>query len=230
MNCLIVDDSEIAIAELKALIKKAPFLRLIDTCTSGKKAYNILISKQVDLIFLDVLMPGMTGLDLLKLLNGKKPQVILVTQEKNYALDGYEYGITDFLLKPLSVNRFLQAVAKAKKYYDLINPELSVERSLFINTKDASNLKIAMEDIHYIEAQGNYITIHLGTAGHVVYTKMETIYDKLPVTEFIRTHRSYIVRLDKIKQIEGHFLILENKTIPVSRALLNNVISRLNIL
>ena len=135
MNCLIVDDSEISLLEIKSLIKKVPFINKTETCSSAMDALPILLFGNIDILFLDVSMPEMTGFELINHLNGSRPQVIIISQERNYAAEGFDYNVTDFLIKPVSEFRFMRAISKAKTTYDNNHNYISKYKSLFIKKK-----------------------------------------------------------------------------------------------
>lgn len=216
MRCLIIDDDKISRTEIEHYVKKSTLLKLTGMCTDATAAFNIIKTKAVDLLILDVMMPGMSGLELMKCLGDRKPQVILMTNEKKYALDAFNYDVTDFLVKPVSEDRFLRAVAKAKRIYDYEHEENEHEDYLFVR-KAAALINVNTSDILYIEALGNFVNIHTENENLVIYGSLKSMIDKLSEKYFARVHQSYIVRLDKIKKIEFDNLIVDKNIIPVGR-------------
>ena len=228
MNCLIVDDDKIVRTEVEHMVSKLPFLKLVGSVSKAMEAFNILSTEPIDLVFLDVMMPEMNGLELMKTLHDRKPQVILMTSEKKYAVDGFNFDAVDFIVKPIGEERFLKAVSKAKNNFEnkktVPKPEY-----LFIKV-DSVLTKINVNDILYIEALADYAAIHTMTAKFIVHSTMKSIMDKLPPDDFLRVHNSYIVRLDKISSIEDNTIIINKKFIPVSRPHREQLMGRLKML
>jgi len=231
MNCLIVDDDNISRSEAEQLVKKISSLNLVASCSNALEAFNAIKTKKIELIFLDVMMPGMSGLELIKSLSNDRPQVILMTSEKNYAVEAFNYDVTDFLVKPLSEERFLRAVSKVKNNHQG-NGQGKVEANTdFIFVKvDSVLVKINTADILYIEAVGDYVSIHTTSSRYVVHSTMKSILDKLSLQHFLRVHNSFIVRLDKISSIEDNSIIINKNLIPLSRLRKNELMERLNLL
>ncbi|HLG35088.1 MAG TPA: LytTR family DNA-binding domain-containing protein [Bacteroidia bacterium] len=229
MQCLIVDDDKISRAEIQHFVKKSVLLKLVASCASALEAFNIIESNHIDLLFLDVMMPGMNGLELMKSLKNRKPQVILMTMEKNYAVEAFNYDVTDFLVKPVSEARFLQAVAKAKNLHDQNWKESNPQKQIFIKV-NSKLMKIDTHDILYIEALENYVSIYTAASKHTIRSSLKTIMDKLSPKDFVRVHNSYLVRLDKITGIEGSTIIVGKHFVPYSRGYKDELMSRLNLL
>jgi two-component system, LytTR family, response regulator len=229
MNCIIVDDDDITRMEVERLVSKTPFLKLIKSCSGAIEAYNIISERPIDLVFLDVMMPEMSGLDLMKSFYKEQPQVILMTLNKDFALEAFDYDVTDFLMKPISEDRFFRAVAKAKRVYD--NEHKNGEPKSYIFAKvDTLLVKINTKDILYIEATGNYISVYTDKERFVIYSTMKTIMEKLPEKDFMRVHLSFIVRIDKISQVDGNTIIINRKLIPVSRTYKEHLNEKLNLI
>ncbi len=216
MNCIIVDDDDITRMEVERLVNKTPFLKLVSRCSGAMEAYNIISEQHVDLIFLDVMMPEMSGLDLMKSFYKEHPQVILMTLNKDFALEAFDYNVTDFLMKPISEERFLKAITKAKRVYDNENKNGEPKSYIFAKV-DNLLVRINTKDILYIEATGNYISVYTEKDRFVIYTTMKSILKKLSEKEFVRVHLSFIVRIDKISKVDGTTIIIDRKLIPVSR-------------
>ena len=217
INCIIVDDEQHAIDILVHYVKQTPYLNLVDTTTSPIEALQIISSKSVDLIFLDIQMPELSGMDLIKAINGKA-KVILTTAYSEFALESYELDVVDYLLKPIRLPRFLQAVQKAVN--DL---EESKENKhslpgqdddyIFVKTESKGKLlKITLDEIDYIEGMKNYVAIYCGGKKTLVYTSMKDLEERLPKKQFLRVHKSFIIPISKITGIEGNLLRLKNVT------------------
>jgi two-component system LytT family response regulator len=233
MNCLIVDDDEQIRLLVETLIKETDFLHLVKNCQTAIEASNALLKEKIDLIFLDVLMPGMTGLEFLKTLEGNKPQIIMITANKEFAADAFDFDVCDFIVKPITHSRFLKAVAKAKKIYDS-NQNHQITRSksndaIFVKSNSAL-VKLNAQDIYMVEALVDYVAVHTNAEKFIIHSTMKEIKTKLPENDFIRVHNSYIVRVDKITSIEGSNLIVNHKIIPISRSKQKDLMNRLKLL
>ncbi|MBK5286630.1 MAG: response regulator transcription factor [Bacteroidia bacterium] len=229
MNCLIVDDDNLVRTEVELLVANIPFLNLVESCSNAMTAFNVLAREKIDLIFLDVMMPEMSGLDFMKSLHERKPQIILMTSEKKYAVDGFNFDVTDFLVKPIDEARFLKAVSKARSNFE--NKSTSITKPMYLFAKvDSVLVKINVNDILYIEALADYASVHTASAKHVVHSTMKSIMEKLPADDFLRVHNSYIVRLDKISTIEVGTVIIKKNLIPVSRSHKDELMNRLKLL
>jgi DNA-binding LytR/AlgR family response regulator len=229
MNCIIVDDDDITRIEIEQFVKQTPYLVLLGSFSSAKEALDFSSANKPDLIFLDILMPEMTGLDFIQYLQQQRPQIILMSVAKDYAVEAFNYNVTDFLVKPVSLERFIQAVAKAKANIEHSKPESPAAKFIFAKV-NSELIKINTEDILYIEAVGNYISIHIPTERFVVHTTMKSVLEKLSDKDFIRVHQSFIVRVDKILHIEGNTLSVGKSLIPLSRSFKDDLMSRLNLI
>ncbi len=214
LNCIIVDDDLMSLKLMESLIGKTDALKLFGSYNNAIEAEKIIRSNKIDLIFLDIEMPEMTGLELLGTLE-KTPQVIIVSSKEKYALDSYNYDVTDYLIKPIeSYARFLRAVLKAQKRTCKEREELD---NIFIKV-DSMLLNFNLTEIHWVEAYGDYVKIHTKEKMFVVYSTLKTMDRKLPSSDFIRVHRSFIVRLDKIKNIDQNTVLIDKKVIPISNS------------
>jgi DNA-binding LytR/AlgR family response regulator len=228
MNCLIVDDDELSRRTIEHFIKETSFLSLERSCESAVEAVNILSNNNnIQLIFLDIEMPIMNGIDLLKSFD-HHPQIILMTSHKDYALEAFEYNVTDYLLKPITYSRYLKAVKKASEK-DRENSIVSAPSSedIFIKV-DSSLIKLSIKDILWVEAMGDYVSINTTEKRYVVYSTMKRIEEKLPEV-FMRIHRSYIVNLNRISNIDDYFITINKKILSVSRNYKEALIQRLNL-
>ena len=229
MNCIIVDDDDMMRIDLEHKIRQTMFLNLVGVCSNAVEAANRVMSGNVDLIFLDVMMPGMTGMDFIKTLDTSRPEVIMITSNKDFAVEAFEYDVTDFLIKPVSFERFLKAVTKAKRNFDKKGTTINtVDDHIFI--KVASRfVKLELKNIQYIEALADYVTIHTATEKFTIHSTMKGIEQTLPAGDFARVHNSFIVRLDKIAAIEDNSISVNKTTIPVSRNRFKPLIQRLKL-
>jgi DNA-binding LytR/AlgR family response regulator len=231
MKCIIVDDNQMARMALKQLVSQVQALDLIAECNDAAEALDVLNSSQVDLLLLDIEMPGMTGLDLIKQLGNSKPLIIFTTAKKEYAVEAFELNVVDYLVKPIALPRFKQATDKAEEALDSNKQELKVEEQGFVFVKDNGILKrIAIDDILFLEAMGDYVKVHTPQKFHVVHATLKSIEEKLPSSKFIRVHRSYIVAINKIDYIQEGTISIGKTTIPVADTHKSNLNKRLNLL
>jgi len=229
INCVVIDDDQVSVEVVSELIKRTDYLKLVDTFNNPISASAALSSGNIDLIFLDVEMPEMSGLDLIKTLE-HKPQIILISSKENYALDAFALQVTDYLLKPLTdYPRFLKAVMKAKEVIDRAGAERSNKEGIFLKV-DSLLINFNLADINYIEAYGDYVKVHTESKVYTIYATLKGVESKLPVSEFIRIHRSYIVRIDKIQNIDNNNLQIFDKIIPISNTYKPVLMERINTL
>ncbi len=233
VTCLIVDDEPLARNLLTEYVRKVPYLQLVDTCSSPLAAIEVLRNKQVDLLFLDIQMPEVTGITLLKILQ-KKPLVILTTAYSEYALEGYELDVIDYLLKPITFDRFLKGVDKASQRLAQIHPAMPVPvqapqgrenlpleiqpyQQPFVFVKDGTKMvKIRWNDILYVEGLKDYVAIHTRGQKIVSLQRLKQLEAQLPSERFIRIHHSYIVALDAIDVIHKERVQIGTVFIPIS--------------
>jgi DNA-binding LytR/AlgR family response regulator len=218
IRCLIADDELMAHQILEQYILQTPGLALIAKCRNALEAFAKLEQHSIDLIFLDIEMPLVNGITFLKTLT-HPPKVIFTTAYADYALQGYELNVADYLLKPFSYERFAKAVEKVKQSMQPVattSSEQDTNNHLLIKEKDGL-MKIAYDDILYIEASRDYMKIITVTGQHLVHQTMKKLEELLPADRFIRTHKSYIVSLRQIRILKTDALVLMNKTeVPVS--------------
>ena len=243
LRCLVVDDESLARKLLEENISQIPFLELVGMCKNPFEAMQFLQENEVDLMFLDIQMPGMLGTQFLKSLK-TKPAVIFVTAYSNYAVESYELEVIDYLLKPVSLERFTQAAYKALSYQSLqvgtINSQSSdkliadsskqmAEDFFFVNV-EYSLVKIVINDIAYVESMKDYVKIFLKTQPKPVLTKstLKSIEEKLPSRNFLRVHKSFVVNIDKIDSIRSQTISIGDNHIPVSDANLNDLMRAIN--
>lgn len=219
IKCIIIDDEPLAIALIETHVAKFPNLEVIATCNNTLEGFEVLKSKPVDLIFLDIQMPLLTGIDFLKSLSNP-PKVIFVTAYREYAIESYELDVVDYLLKPVSFDRFFKAINKYFKSIERNNkPETAIlkknQKSDFIYVNvNKKNHKILFSEIIYAESLKDYIQIHTKETTIVTKNKISDFEQKLP-KNFLRTHRSYIVNMDKITAYTAHDVEVGTLEIPI---------------
>lgn len=222
LKCIIVDDDALSREILRKCISDHKELKLAGSYHNALEAKMALASKELDLVFLDVEMPEMTGFELLDSYK-KIPQVIMVTGKKQYAYDAFRYDVTDFLSKPVNKERFNQAVDRVLFYSENL-AKTKDEHTIMIKS-DGVLIKLRTEDIDYVEAMGDYIKVNAGKDMHVVHSTMKAFMSELP-DSFMRVHKSYIVNLDKVLEMDDTILIGDYFNLPVSRSYKNHVRSK----
>jgi DNA-binding LytR/AlgR family response regulator len=213
MTCIAIDDEPLALQLISQYCNKIPFLKLEKVFTNPDEAIEYLKTTSVDLLFLDIQMPDITGIQLYKNLE-KKPMVIFTTAYKDYAIEGFNVDAIDYLLKPFEYDRFLKAVYKAKEYLEFLSSQDLQLNSLYIKV-NYEMMKINLKDIDLIEALDDYIKIHLKPSPVLTLMTLKTMQEKLPSKEFVRVHRSYIVPLHKVEKFSKNKLIVAGKEIPI---------------
>ncbi len=229
MNCIIVDDDEMIRIDLEKKISGKPMLNLIGSFSSALDASEIIMKEKIDLIFLDIMMPEMTGIQFLKSLSSNHPQIIFITSEKQFAAEAFEYEVTDFIVKPVSDERFFKAVLRASANHNASISSRESSKYIFVKV-NGNFVKIDLSQILYIEALADYVTINTTDARYTTHLTMKTIEESLSASTFARVHNSFIVNLEKISQVEDNMVVIEKKLIPVSRARLKPLMKRLNLL
>jgi len=219
INCIIVDDEPHAIEVLDHYVKQTPHLHLVDTFTNPIEALQLIGQQKIDLVFLDIQMPELSGIDFIKAIQGKS-KIILTTAYSEFALEGYELYVVDYLLKPIRLPRFLAAVQKAVEQINAIHDASLHDNArddyLFVKTESKGKLlKINLADIDFIESMKNYVAIHRGGQKTLVYTSMKELEERLPKKQFIRVHKSFIIPISRITGIEGNLVRLKNVTAEV---------------
>lgn len=219
LRCLAVDDEPLALELLEDNIRQVPYLELAGSCNSALEALKFLQQQPVDLIFLDIQMPGLTGLQFIQSLTNR-PMIILVTAYEHFALEGYNLDVVDYLVKPVALDRFIKACNKANEWYNLRNqktdPAPASPGYFFVNV-DYSLQKIAFADILWIEGLKDYIKIFLKNNPRPVVTRLslKTVEEQLPAAGFLRIHKSFIVSVDAITTIRKNSLFVGETEFPV---------------
>ncbi|MBP7643046.1 MAG: LytTR family DNA-binding domain-containing protein [Saprospiraceae bacterium] len=228
LRCVIVDDEPLASEGLANYVEVVDYLDLVTVAENPLELNKILDAEQIDLIFLDIQMPHMTGIDFLKI-KSNLPMVILTTAFPNYALEGFAFDVVDYLLKPVTFNRFFKATNKAKELYLLKNQKFesasqNVEPDYLFIKCDGKYEKIQIDDILFVQAQQNYVIIHTNRGKFMTLLPLKTVEDYLDPAHFLRVHKSYLVALSKIDGVESNEITIQNLAIPISRNLRENVV------
>lgn len=237
IKCLVVDDNKMARLALQQLISQVEFLDCVGECASAIEAFNFLKQNDVDLLFLDIEMPNMTGIELTRQLT-QRPLIIFTTSKKEYAAEAFELNVADYIVKPITVARFMAATERAKELFDLKNTPLSIEtqnNDAFIFIRDSNVLKkIMMDDLLWLEAMGDYVKVFHRENGkekfNAIHTTLKALEEKLPASKFQRVHRSYVVAVSRIDFIEEGAINIGKKVIPVADAYRNILNKRLNLI
>ncbi|RZK14845.1 MAG: response regulator transcription factor [Pedobacter sp.] len=231
MNCLIVDDNAIARSILKNLFQIEDSLKLVAECENATEAYKMLASNKIDLLLLDVEMPGITGIELVKGLGNNKPLIIFISAKRDYASDAFDLNVVDFIAKPVTPDRFMKAVIKAKEIFKSQNLFVSSKKDEFIFIRDSNIIRrLKLSDINYLEAKGDYVKIYVDDKNYSIHSSLKSVEDKLPTDIFSRVHRSFIVNIGKIDTVEGGTLIIKQSFVPVSDAYKSSLNKRMQIL
>jgi two-component system, LytTR family, response regulator len=232
INCVIIDDEPLAREGLANYVREVDFLNLSGICQNPLELLPLIDRQAVDLIFLDIQMPKMNGIDFLKILQ-KPPMVVITTAYPSYALEGFQLNVLDYLLKPITFERFFKAAAKAKDYHRLLTKTIPGDQ---LNTEPQQDYffikcgskyeKILFEDILYVEGMQNYVNIYTSKGKFVTMLSLKNLEENLDQRSFIRVHKSFIVAINKIDGIEGNEIFLHTSRIPISRNYREQVIGR----
>jgi DNA-binding LytR/AlgR family response regulator len=224
MTCLAIDDEPLSLDLVEDNIRKIPFLKLIKKCSTALEANAVLQEQPVDLLFLDIQMPGLTGIQFIQGLTRTPPLVIFITAYEKYAIEGYNLDVVDYLLKPVSFERFFKAANKAHEKFNARVPVSPAPDYLFVNS-EYNLIRIDFNDIAYVEGLRDYVKIFLLSAQRPVITRlsMKSLEDKLPQNMFIRVHKSFIVALNKITSIRKGRISILKAQIPISEHFKENI-------
>jgi two-component system, LytTR family, response regulator len=225
ISCIITDDEPFARKGLQGYVEKIDFLDLQGTCEDALQLSNMLQRQPVDLLFLDIQMPHITGVEFLRAFRNP-PKVIFTTAFEHYAIQGFELDVMDYLLKPISYERFLKAAWKARDYFALREQPVNTVPYLFVKSNGRLE-KIVFSDILFIEGMENYLAIYLENKKIITHCTIKSLLEKLPAKQFIQSHRSYVVAIDKINSIEGNTLYVQSYQVPVSKYLREEVLGQI---
>lgn len=225
LKCIIVDDEPMARNYLNNCCEKNGSLEVMGLFPDSLSALEFLKSNEVDVIFLDVEMPGFTGFELLDQLI-YLPKIVLTTSKTDYAFDAFQYHVTDYLKKPFTYNRFLESVNKINQTTERTKP--AQREDIFIKS-DGKFVRLNFEDILYIESMGDYIKYFTPSKYYITYGTLKSVEEKMNPNQFMKVHRSYIVNLGKINDIQHNSIVIASKVIPISKALKPHVMSKINV-
>ncbi|WP_020532113.1 LytR/AlgR family response regulator transcription factor [Flexithrix dorotheae] len=237
IKCLIVDDEKLALTLLESYIQKIPQLELVDKCKNPMDAMQVLQEQEIDLMFLDIQMPGLTGIEFLQSLV-HKPTVIFTTAYSEYAIEGYQLDVIDYLLKPFSFERFVKAVNKAienikLKKGSISNQTLSSDEMVKNEPAEITHIqikadhkiyKLKLDDIIYIEGLKEYVSYYTATQRIIALESLKKLEETLPKSRFLRIHKSYIISTEKVKALEGNLLEIGDKKLPIGKTYKEHVV------
>jgi two-component system LytT family response regulator len=230
MNCIIVDDNKLMREMMKDLISAYESIHLVAECEDTFQAKNALDKHDVDLILLDIEMPKMSGLEFIKSLKNP-PLIILVTAKENYAVEAYEYNVVDYLVKPVNESRFMKAISRAQEIFNAgKKQEITADPEFMFIREKGVITKLKTEDILFIKALGDYVTIHTPSKNYTIRINLRTIEDKLPGNKFFRLHRSYIVALNKIDTVEQETVFIQKHPVPIGEQQKQQLLEKLNLI
>ncbi len=231
MNCLIVDDNKIARTTLIQLASQVADLKVLGSFENAMEAYNYLVNQSVDLLLLDIEMPGMTGVELTKNLGNKRPLIIFTTSKREYATEAFDLNVADYITKPITPARFIQAIDKVREIINSKKTEMKTEEDSFVFIRDSNNIRrLKMDDILYAEAMGDYVKLHTAQKFFAVHTTLKAVETRLPESQFIKVHRSFVVALSKIDTIQDGAIVISGKSIPVADAYRAALNARMKVL
>lgn len=237
IRCLVVDDKPLALDIMTDYIRKIDFLEFVGSTTSALEALKLVEKESIDLLFLDIQMPELTGIQVMKIL-GDKCRIILTTAYTEYALEGYEHNVIDYLLKPIPFDRFYKAALKAKQTFEAqqsinsapatateIKPTSEAARDIIFVKTEYKIVKLRLDDILYVEGLQNYVSIYTKTERILSLRNIKKMEEQLPAGQFVRVHKSYIISLDKIDSIERNRIFIGEAVIPVGDTYKDNFMS-----
>ena len=230
IKCIVVDDEPMAREILQNHLSKIDAVKVIDYCKNATEAFNLISSEEIDLIFLDINMPGISGISFARSLNSNI-KIIFTTAYREYAIDGFNLHAVDYLLKPISFERLWEAISHFKKTVWKENnlSHATEEESKFIFVRiDRKMVKLNFDEIYYIESLSDYLKIHTAEKSITIREKISAIEEKLPPEKFLRIHRSFIVSISKLESFTTEYVIVNNQSLPVSRSYKEDVLNILN--
>jgi DNA-binding LytR/AlgR family response regulator len=225
MNCIIVDDDEFVRKDLERKIQQTVMLNLVGSYESGMEASQAIVSQNVDLIFLDVIMPEMSGVEFIQSLTMMAPEIVMISGDAQNAVLGFDYDVTDFLVKPVTYDRFLVAVAKAKRNHDKKGTVLNAHNDHIFIKVSSKLIKVELKKICYVEAMADYITIYTDSNRYTILSTMKRMEETLSDFNFLRVHNSYIINVKRITSIENQMVTIGKISIPISRNRYKNLMN-----
>jgi DNA-binding LytR/AlgR family response regulator len=231
MNCLIVDDNKIARTTMKQLASQVKDIIVSGESANAIEAYNFLQDHPVDIILLDIEMQGMSGLELTKNLGNKRPLIVFTTSKKDYAAEAFELNVADYLVKPVTPARFIQAIDKARELLSSNSEEVQMDSNEFLFIRDSNIVRrLKIEDILYAEAMGDYVKLHTIQKFYAIHTTLKSVEARLPSSRFLKIHRSFIVALNKIDTVRDGILVVNGKALPVADGYRQALNKKMNVL
>jgi DNA-binding LytR/AlgR family response regulator len=231
MNALIIDDNTIARTTIRHLAGKLGDIDIVAECADAMKAYELLQTSPVDLLLLDIEMPGMSGLELTQTLGDKRPIIIFITSKREYAADAFDLNVADYIMKPVTTSRFIRAIDRAREILESNKEEINLKNDEFIFIRDSNIVRrLKLDGILYAEAMGDYVKLHTPERYYAIHTTLKAVEDRLPSSRFLRVHRSYLVAIEKIDTLDGGALIVGGRSLPVGDAFRSALNKRMNIL
>ena len=225
MKCIIVDDEPLAIEIMESYVNKVDQLKLEGTFRNAVSAFTFLQQHSVDLIFLDIQMPRLSGIDFLKTLKNP-PKVIFTTAFRDYALDGFELEVADYLLKPIPFDRFLKAAMKAREFYEIREKNNTAGETHFYIKSDSKLVRINYDDILFVEALQNYVAVYTTGKKLITHSTLKSVQQSLP-ENFIQPHKSYIINMNHVTAIEGNILHSHGYQVPISKYQKDEVMAKI---
>jgi len=232
MKCIIVDDNKLSREMVKQLVEQVDFLELKGECETPVDAFNYLKKEEIDLVFLDVEMPGMTGIELIKNLE-KRPIIILITAKKDYAVEAFELNVADYIIKPVTLSRFLVAVDRAKELFEGRDQKIEInekEKDYIFVRSNSLLTKVKIEDIIYVQALGDYVNIFTNEKRLTVHITLKGMEEKLPQDKFYRLHRSYLTSLHHIDNIEEGTAYIGKHPLPIGEQYKKELLRKINLI
>jgi DNA-binding LytR/AlgR family response regulator len=231
MNAIVVDDNKIARVTMKQLASQAGSLEVSGEFDNANDARNYLLKFPVDLVLLDIEMPGMSGLELSKSLGDKRPLIIFTTSKKDYAVEAFELNVVDYLVKPVGALRFNQAIERARSIISSNTEEVRMNGDEFIFIRDSNIVrKLKLDDILFAEAMGDYVKLYTLQKFYAIHSTMRLVEERLPPGEFLRVHRSYLIAINKIDTMQEGSIVINGKPLPVGDAYRAALNKRMNVL
>jgi len=226
MDCLILEDNELAVLSLKKCIERIGNIHIKKVFNSAEEVFGYLSNDSCDLLFLDIEMSGMSGIDLLKQLVNA-PNIIIISAKPDYAAEAFNFDVADYIVKPLTYERFEKAILKVKTIQENIQAS---SKDFFYLKQQHKMIQIYFKDILYVEALADYVSIYTPNSRYTILSTMKAVENQFPKKDFMRIHRSFIVRLDKIREIEENTISVEGKLIPISRSNKEEFQKRINLI
>ena len=216
---------------MKHLASQVNDITVVGECANAMDAYNLMQEQPVNLVLLDIEMPGMTGLELTKNMGNKRPVIVFTTSKKEYAAEAFELNVADYIVKPVTPARFIQAIDKAREILGSITEEVKMDEKEFVFIRDSNIVRrLKLDDILFAEAMGDYVKLHTHQKFFAIHTTLKIVEERLPAAKFLRVHRSYIIAVNKIDTIQDGAIIINGKPLPVADAYRAALNKRMDIL